>query len=53
MVKQVVSCPPWVLAEEVKIPRGLQEGSPVVFADAGAYDASMAYSFGKGRHHDD
>jgi diaminopimelate decarboxylase len=37
-----------VLAGPVDL-RGLEPGDPVVFCDAGAYDMSMTYPFGRGR----
>ncbi len=37
-----------VLAENVAIPHELKRDDIIVFADAGAYDHSMAYEFGRG-----
>jgi diaminopimelate decarboxylase len=37
-----------ILSDAVQVPRDIREGSLVVYLDAGAYDASMAYSFGRG-----
>jgi diaminopimelate decarboxylase len=37
-----------ILSDAVHVPRDIREGALVAFLDAGAYDASMAYSFGKG-----
>jgi len=37
-----------VLAENVAIPRELKRDDIIVFSDAGAYDHSMAYEFGRG-----
>ncbi len=41
-----------VLADELQLPRGLRAGDRLVFCDAGAYDASMAYDFGRGDSRD-
>jgi len=37
-----------ILSDAVHVPRDIREGAFVAYLDAGAYDASMAYSFGKG-----
>jgi diaminopimelate decarboxylase len=37
-----------VLADAVRLPRGLKAGDCLAILDAGAYDASMAYTFGRG-----
>jgi diaminopimelate decarboxylase len=37
-----------VLASDLALPEGLREGDRLVIGDAGAYDASMAYNFGRG-----
>jgi diaminopimelate decarboxylase len=37
-----------VLARDVKLPPDVREGDHLVFADAGAYDRSMSYEFGRG-----
>jgi diaminopimelate decarboxylase len=37
-----------VLSDAVQIPRSIHEGDLVAYLDAGAYDASMSYSFGRG-----
>lgn len=37
-----------ILRSNVNVPSGVQVGDRLVFCDAGAYDASMSYSFGKG-----
>jgi diaminopimelate decarboxylase len=37
-----------ILSDAVHVPRDIREGALVAYLDAGAYDASMAYSFGKG-----
>jgi len=37
-----------VLAPDVSLPPRLRAGDRLVFCDAGAYDASMAYRFGRG-----
>ncbi|HEX8430766.1 MAG TPA: hypothetical protein VF625_05740 [Longimicrobium sp.] len=37
-----------VLANDLALPASLQPGDQLVIGDAGAYDASMAYNFGRG-----
>jgi diaminopimelate decarboxylase len=37
-----------ILAESLALPDSLAEGDLLVICDAGAYDRSMSYSFGKG-----
>jgi diaminopimelate decarboxylase len=37
-----------ILATDVALPDGLEPGDRLVIGDAGAYDASMAYNFGRG-----
>jgi diaminopimelate decarboxylase len=37
-----------ILASDLALPEGLEPGDRLVIADAGAYDASMAYNFGRG-----
>ena len=37
-----------ILASDVALPDGVAPGDRLVIADAGAYDASMAYNFGRG-----
>jgi diaminopimelate decarboxylase len=37
-----------ILASDLSLPPGLQPGDRLVIGDAGAYDASMAYNFGRG-----
>jgi diaminopimelate decarboxylase len=37
-----------VLASDLELPDSLQPGDRLVIGDAGAYDASMAYNFGRG-----
>lgn len=37
-----------ILSEGIQVPRTIREGSLIAYLDAGAYDASMAYSFGRG-----
>lgn len=37
-----------ILASDVALPEGLAPGDRLVIGDAGAYDASMAYNFGRG-----
>jgi diaminopimelate decarboxylase len=37
-----------ILASDVALPDGIEAGDRLVIADAGAYDASMAYNFGRG-----
>jgi diaminopimelate decarboxylase len=37
-----------ILASDVALPEGIGPGDRLVIADAGAYDASMAYNFGRG-----
>jgi len=37
-----------VVGHELRLPRGLRAGELVAVLDAGAYDASMAYVFGRG-----
>lgn len=37
-----------VLAEDIYIPPSLRIGDVLIFCDAGAYDRSMSYEFGKG-----
>jgi diaminopimelate decarboxylase len=37
-----------ILSEAVQAPRGIRAGHLLAYLDAGAYDASMAYSFGRG-----
>jgi diaminopimelate decarboxylase len=37
-----------ILASDVALPDGLAPGDRLVIGDAGAYDASMAYNFGRG-----
>lgn len=37
-----------VLVRHVEVPERVVEGDLIVFASAGAYDASMSYSFGRG-----
>jgi diaminopimelate decarboxylase len=37
-----------ILASDIALPDGLEPGDRLVIADAGAYDASMAYNFGRG-----
>jgi diaminopimelate decarboxylase len=36
------------LASDVALPEGLAPGDRLVIGDAGAYDATMAYNFGRG-----
>jgi len=40
-----------VLSARVALPSWLAEGHLIAFCDAGAYDASMAYTFGRGLPH--
>ena len=37
-----------ILASDLALPEGIREGDRLVIGDAGAYDASMAYNFGRG-----
>ena len=37
-----------ILASDLKLPEELKAGDRLVIGDAGAYDASMAYNFGRG-----
>ena len=37
-----------ILASDLALPESLREGDRLVIGDAGAYDASMAYNFGRG-----
>ncbi|MBD0319464.1 MAG: hypothetical protein ICV87_03970, partial [Gemmatimonadetes bacterium] len=37
-----------ILASDLMLPDGLGAGDRLVIGDAGAYDASMAYNFGRG-----
>jgi diaminopimelate decarboxylase len=37
-----------ILASDVALPEALAPGDRLVIGDAGAYDASMAYNFGRG-----
>jgi len=37
-----------ILATHVRLPKGLRPGTALVVCDAGAYDRSMAYEFGRG-----
>jgi diaminopimelate decarboxylase len=37
-----------ILASDLALPPTLRPGSRLVIGDAGAYDASMAYNFGRG-----
>lgn len=37
-----------ILAENIHIPKHVQVGDILIFCDAGAYDRSMSYEFGKG-----
>jgi diaminopimelate decarboxylase len=37
-----------VLASDLALPASIAEGDRLVIGDAGAYDASMAYNFGRG-----
>lgn len=37
-----------ILASDLALPDGLRPGDRLVIGDAGAYDASMAYNFGRG-----
>jgi diaminopimelate decarboxylase len=37
-----------ILASDVALPADVEAGDRLVIADAGAYDASMAYNFGRG-----
>lgn len=37
-----------ILAESLAMPESLAEGDLLVICDAGAYDRSMSYSFGRG-----
>lgn len=37
-----------ILASDLALPKGLRPGDRLVIGDAGAYDASMAYNFGRG-----
>jgi diaminopimelate decarboxylase len=37
-----------ILASDLMLPEGLRPGDRLVIGDAGAYDASMAYNFGRG-----
>ncbi|MDT5295122.1 MAG: diaminopimelate decarboxylase [Acidobacteriota bacterium] len=37
-----------VVASNVELPKGIRPGDPLVFCDAGAYDRSMSYVFGRG-----
>jgi diaminopimelate decarboxylase len=41
-----------IISERIAIPSWLAAGDLVAICDAGAYDASMAYDFGRGRIHD-
>jgi diaminopimelate decarboxylase len=41
-----------ILASDVALPDGLAAGDRLVITDAGAYDASMAYNFGRGELED-
>ena len=42
-----------ILASDLLLPEGLQPGDRLVIGDAGAYDASMAYNFGRGMLEDE
>ncbi len=37
-----------ILSDDVQVPRGIKAGDLVAYLNAGAYDASMAYHFGRG-----
>jgi diaminopimelate decarboxylase len=37
-----------ILSDGIQVPRSIKEGALIAYLDAGAYDASMAYSFGRG-----
>jgi diaminopimelate decarboxylase len=37
-----------VVATNVELPEGAQVGDVLIFCDAGAYDRSMSYVFGRG-----
>jgi len=39
-----------VLANEISIPTDLSHGDAIAFLDSGAYDVSMSYEFGNGKH---
>jgi diaminopimelate decarboxylase len=42
-----------ILARQLSLPFELSAGDRLVFFDAGAYDASMAWEFGRGRYRDE
>jgi diaminopimelate decarboxylase len=37
-----------VVASNIELPEGVEVGDVLVFCDAGAYDRSMSYVFGRG-----